>query len=106
MCESVADRLYPAAVTARTALLVGAARTSGQLHEAPWLILPVVICLSQRLSHACLSACRYLDNCGNSRANTCKTESRPVMEGTLLLDQNQSVAGGFRPSTVYFGDSE
>ena len=22
----------------------------------PWLILPVVICLSQRLSHACLSA--------------------------------------------------
>jgi len=22
------------------------------------LILPVVICLSQRLSHACLSACR------------------------------------------------
>lgn len=27
-------------------------------HEAPWLILPVVICLSQRLSHACLSACR------------------------------------------------
>ena len=26
--------------------------------EAPWLILPVVICLSQRLSHACLSACR------------------------------------------------
>lgn len=26
--------------------------------EAPWLILPVVICLSQRLSHACLSTCR------------------------------------------------
>ena len=57
-----------------------------------WLILPVVICLSQRLSHACLSinnfvlwncewliksvivylmvSC-YMDNCGNSRANTC-----------------------------------
>ncbi|KAL0103835.1 hypothetical protein PUN28_017872 [Cardiocondyla obscurior] len=30
-------------------------------HEAPWLILPVVICLSQRLSHACLSACRIKD---------------------------------------------
>ncbi|TNV71346.1 hypothetical protein FGO68_gene4565 [Halteria grandinella] len=30
-----------------------------------WLILPVVICLSQRLSHACM------DNRGNSRANTC-----------------------------------
>jgi len=56
------------------------------------LILPVVICLSQRLSHACLSPTkqtsetangslnqlrfprcysRYTDNCGNSRANTC-----------------------------------
>jgi len=55
------------------------------------LILPVVICLSQRLSHACLSISNYtvklrmahyithnlfdstfyLDNCGNSRANTC-----------------------------------
>jgi len=55
------------------------------------LILPVVICLSQRLSHACLSisillrncewliktvivflmATYYLDNYGNSRANTC-----------------------------------
>ena len=59
---------------------------------ATWLILPVVICLSQRLSHACLSIntfvlwnCEwliksvivylivpyYLDNRGNSRANTC-----------------------------------
>ena len=57
-----------------------------------WLILPVVICLSQRLSHACLSISKsiqwncewliksvivylmipyYLDNRGNSRANTC-----------------------------------
>ena len=58
---------------------------------AIWLILPVVICLSQRLSHACLSINRiqwncewliktvivyliievYMDNRGNSRANTC-----------------------------------
>jgi hypothetical protein len=56
-----------------------------------WLILPVVICLSQRLSHACLSIsiiqrnCEwliktvivyliietYMDTRGNSRANTC-----------------------------------
>ena len=56
-----------------------------------WLILPVVIRLSQRLSHACLSIsiiqrnCEwliktvmvyliiefYMDNRGNSRANTC-----------------------------------
>jgi len=55
------------------------------------LILPVVICLSQRLSHACVSTNLYhgetangslnqlwflrslpsLDNCSNSRANTC-----------------------------------
>lgn len=56
-----------------------------------WLILPVVICLSQRLSHACLSISSlyyetadgslkqsqsirwfyYSDNRSNSRANTC-----------------------------------
>ena len=62
-----------------------------QCREATWLILPVVICLSQRLSHACLSSSEnkvkprmahyisygsldrtyYLDNRGNSRANTC-----------------------------------
>ena len=55
-----------------------------------WLILPVVICLSQRLSHACLRICsfqqickwliktvtvllavtEYMDTCGNSTANT------------------------------------
>ena len=28
--------------------------------EATWLILPVVICLSQRLSHACLSISFHL----------------------------------------------
>ena len=67
-----------------------------------WLILPVVICLSQRLSHACLSisTCTvklrmahyisyrlfdctfyYMDTCGNSRANTCvkiRTSGRDV----------------------------
>ena len=42
-----------------------------------------------------------MDNCGNSRANTCKTEFRPEMEGTLLLDQNQSVANG-SPSVASF----
>ena len=67
---------------------------------ATWLILPVVICLSQRLSHACLSSSEnkvkprmahyisygsldrtyYLDNCGNSRANTC-TEPQPSWKG-------------------------
>ena len=61
------------------------------LKVVTWLILPVVICLSKRLSHACLSIstlilwnCEwliksvivylivpYLDNRSNSRANTC-----------------------------------
>ena len=70
-----------------------------------WLILPVVICLSQRLSHACPSInavilwnCEwliksvivylmvpyYLDNRSNSRANTCR-KSR-LLEGMYLLD--------------------
>lgn len=86
---------------------------------ATWLILPVVICLSQRLSHACLSSSKnkvkprmahyisygsldrtyYLDNCGNSRANTCN-ELRPLEEA-LLLDQSQS---GLRVRLT--GDSE
>ena len=68
-------------------------RISSPLSEiVTWLILPVVICLSQRLSHACLSLSNkrwncewliksvivylmvpyYMDNCGNSRANTCR----------------------------------
>ena len=76
-----------------------------------WLILPVVICLSQRLSHACLSInnfvlwnCEwliksvivyliipyYLDNRGNSRANTCiKTR---LLEGLYLLDKKPTWA--------------
>ena len=75
-----------------------------------WLILPVVIRLSQRLSHACLSIniilwnCEwliisvivysivpyYLDNRSNSRANTC-INARLVLwlEGLHLLDRNQ-----------------
>ena len=66
---------------------------TGENKKVTWLILPVVICLSQRLSHACLSInnsilwnCEwliksvtvylivpyYLDNRSNSRANTCE----------------------------------
>ena len=39
----------------------GCARVSvlGQTNKVTWLILPVVICLSQRLSHACLSISLY-----------------------------------------------
>ena len=46
---------------------VGDAGTLGPLAlptVATWLILPVVICLSQRLSHACLSTSSEERNCG------------------------------------------
>jgi len=79
------------------------------------LILPVVICLSQRLSHACLSIntfilwnCErliisaiiylmvpyYMDNCSNSRANTC-VKSQLSRGGMYLLDKKpmRSLAG-------------
>src|SRR5690606_36206803 len=77
-----------------------------------WLILPVVICLSQRLSHECLSintfilrncerliisviiyliVSSYLDNRSNSRANTCKS-SRLVTEGKYLLGPKSMLA--------------
>ena len=83
------------------------------LKVATWLILPVVICLSQRLSHACLSVnnfilwnCEwliksvivylmisyYLDNRSNSRANTC-TQSW-LLEGMYLLDTKPMRFGG------------
>ena len=75
--------------------------------KAIWLILPVVIRSSQRLSHACLSInillwnCEwliisvivylvvpyYLDNRSNSRANTC-INTQPL-DGWYLLDWNQ-----------------
>ena len=76
---------------------------------ATWLILPVVIRSSQRLSHACLSInlllwnCErliisvivylivpyYLDNRSNSRANTC---ANTLLEW-YLLDWNQPLWG-------------
>ena len=42
----------------RTSTAVASESWSGQNHVT-WLILPVVICLSQRLSHACLSISFY-----------------------------------------------
>lgn len=52
-CRAKPPRLspVPTASSRRGATLAGVARSNA----APWLILPVVICLSQRLSHACLS---------------------------------------------------
>jgi len=82
------------------------------------LILPVVICLSQRLSHACLSINNfilrncvqliksviiylmvpyYMDNRSNSRANTCT--KIPTQEGMYLLDKKPMALW------VLYGDS-
>lgn len=50
-------RSFVETATTRT-LLLYLLTTTDTTTTAPWLILPVVICLSQRLSHACLSASR------------------------------------------------
>ena len=53
-----ASALFAAVSLARLAAAVYGARAMFRCpvkREAIWLILPVVICLSQRLSHACLS---------------------------------------------------
>ncbi|WZY93713.1 hypothetical protein YC2023_066042 [Brassica napus] len=54
--------------------------------NATWLILPVFICLSQRLSHACY----YSDSRSNSRANTCNKPR--LLEGMHLLDKRSTRA--------------
>ena len=76
---------------------------------ATWLILPVVIRSSQRLSHACLSInlllwnCEwliisvivylivpyYLDNRSNSRANTCANSRLPQGGKDVFIRSNQ-----------------
>lgn len=99
--------------------LSGGASPGGRNRDI-WLILPVVICLSQRLSHACLSThgrysetangslnqlwflwsllSRSLDNCGNSRANTCR---RAPTSGDACIYQTKTNPG----SPGGFGDS-
>ena len=79
-----------------------------------WLILPVVICLSQRLSHACLRvstfprSCEwliktvivyavvnfYMNNYTNCRANAC-VKSPLSYEGVFLLGTETII--GFQP---------
>ena len=84
--------------------------TIGSTNNITWLILPVVICLSQRLSHACLSISVSLRNCewliktvivsmsvfcyldihGNSRANTC-VQTR--LCGRVVLIRHWTIPG-------------
>jgi len=78
------------------------------------LILPVVICLSQRLSHACLRisfsqhicewliktvivslvVATYMDTCGNSIANTCL---QTQLIGRVVLISSRTIPGIARP---------
>ena len=44
----------------RVAVAPRGGRSCGADKEVTWLILPVVICLSQRLSHACLSINNFI----------------------------------------------
>ena len=61
---------------------VGCMRSRSPLEgrEPTWLILPVVICLSQRLSHACLSISFYMAKLRMAHYN-----SYSLFDGHLLL---------------------
>jgi hypothetical protein len=54
-CVSSVSRRCSTPCTAKVGVLVLRRGVGGASMVATWLILPVVICLSQRLSHACLS---------------------------------------------------
>ena len=55
-------------------------RSPPEGREPTWLILPVVICLSQRLSHACLSISFYMAKLRMAHYN-----SYSLFDGHLLL---------------------
>ena len=54
-CARVSRRLVARSVALRVVRVSPGIGASRAARQATWLILPVVICLSQRLSHACLS---------------------------------------------------
>ncbi|XLU74388.1 hypothetical protein S245_033450 [Arachis hypogaea] len=74
----------PAAVSVQSFPSRGAsaARRAGSVTDSTWLILPVVICLSQRLSHACV----------NKRS----TQALPV---ALMIHDNSSDRTALVPAT-------
>ena len=59
---------YPC-LTAGVRGLAGACGRHESLNKDTWLILPVVICLSQRLSHACLSISNLYGETANGSLN-------------------------------------
>ena len=56
--ESFSDKLLSSLAPARATRLIDSLSTAFEI--VTWLILPVVICLSQRLSHACLSINKFI----------------------------------------------
>ena len=123
----LSDSRFSLSLSRVVVLSVRLERTLDTTSYTNYLVDPASsICLSQRLSHACLSTSRsvgetangsinqlwflrtiqsYLDNCGNSRANTCfqaPTRGASLRGRALLLDQNQSRV--LRLS-LHFGDS-
>jgi hypothetical protein len=56
------DELWLGSVPLRVVLVLGrvSALSGARFGTVTWLILPVVICLSQRLSHACLSINKFV----------------------------------------------
>ena len=61
--DSLRSFYKPVSLTIRAAFSAVLTSCSARLANLTWLILPVVICLSQRLSHACLSISFLLRNC-------------------------------------------
>ena len=74
-CRSLCSRVRCAVASVTFAVYYSAAFTSGlgrlraSLKTVTWLILPVVICLSQRLSHACLSISNLYRETANGSLN-------------------------------------
>lgn len=64
------SRRWPAGVRASAARVAGGPGAGRRIARiAIWLILPVVICLSQRLSHACLSISNLYGETANGSLN-------------------------------------
>ena len=61
--DSLRSFYKPVSLTTRAAYSAALTSCSARLANLTWLILPVVICLSQRLSHACLSISSIQRNC-------------------------------------------
>ncbi|WZZ15301.1 hypothetical protein YC2023_108390 [Brassica napus] len=69
--------------------------------NATWLILPVVICLSQRLSHACdpLEGKSGASSRGNSSSNSRRTTAKAFAKD-VFINQERKLGARRRSDTV------